>query len=573
MALVGALAGFFLWFLPYELTNIVENDRLILVLSAFTGGFFVVLLAAMGPLRPRIAGVVALSLALVAAALLFWASYRYEDISGFLETGYVVVAFLVLLSIPLPFLLAGLSPGEGWRNYPALFNHAWQILVRYLVAWAFTGAFWLVLMLSAVALNIVGLKVIERALEIDSVPFVLTGLVLGLGMAMVHEFRAYVSPFLALRLLSLLLPMVLLVSAVFLLSIPFKGLSNLFGDVSAAGTLVAMAMIGVMLVAAVLDADEENGATLPVLVWSARVMALILPFLGGLAAWALWLRVVQHGWTPNRLAAAVAVLVVLGYGLAYGFAVLRGAGWRQHIRRANITMALGVVALAALWLTPVLNGERLSVNSQMARFMDGRISVEALDVLAMEYDWGRAGKAGLERLRASLDPPNQARLQEILSGQAETETEIQRQARKQEEALQSDLRHEELLRLLQVRPKGAILPEELLRASDRHGSFLKGCHIKTPAGNAGCLALVGDFLPAEAGNEVAILFLLNETRMQMVALGQEGAVVDIVDISNHWGGPAQLDAILQSGVLIGPSLKGALLIGEYKIEIDPTEGD
>ena len=40
----------------------------------------------------------------------------------------------------------------------------------------------------------------------------------------------------------------------------------------------------------------------------------------------------------------------------------------ERIRQGNIRVALGIIVLAALWLTPVLNAERISAQSQLARF-------------------------------------------------------------------------------------------------------------------------------------------------------------------------------------------------------------
>ena len=65
-----------------------------------------------------------------------------------------------------------------------------------------------------------------------------------LALAVVTELSDYVSPFLILRLLRLMLPPVLLVLAVFLLALPLRGLSGLFGGLSAAATLLAMVAAG-----------------------------------------------------------------------------------------------------------------------------------------------------------------------------------------------------------------------------------------------------------------------------------------------------------------------------------------
>ena len=521
LALIGAGAGGMLWYLFETLPDLTDDRRIALASITLTGGFFAVLLAALGPLRGGGALRVAVPVAALAAGLLSWASFRHDTVGDFLGTGHVIIAFLTLLALPVPFLIARASPGEGWRDYPALFHHAWRIFVRYLVAAVFVGLFWLLVLLSDQVLQIVGLDVIEKLLELDPVPWLLSGLMLGLGLAVVHELSAYISPYLALRLLRLMLPLVLLVSAVFLIAAPIRGLSNLFGSLSPAALLMAMAVAAVSLITAVLDASDAEGASHPLLLWSARLMALLLPFPGGLAAWAIGQRVVQYGWTPDRLAAAVSAFVVLAYGLTYALSVLRGPGWRAHIRRANIWMALGMIALAALWLSPVLNAERISTRSQIARFEAGKVAPGALDLWAIAHDWGRAGQAGLARLSAP-DHPRAAALAAPLARLAEADSRWQWQS---EGGATGPGLSAQIRELLPVYPPGAVLPDALPREPDWQARVLKACRETTPGGNPGCVAWVADFSPGVAGLEVLYMYLGPDRRVELRGRDQAGAYV------------------------------------------------
>ncbi len=108
----------------------------------------------------------------------------------------------------MPFLIAALGPVGNWRDYPELFNQSWNIVVRYVAAWLFMGLFWAVLLLSNELFGIIGLEILDDLLDIAPVPYVLSGLVLGLALAVVNELSEYVSPYLILRLLRLLLPLV-----------------------------------------------------------------------------------------------------------------------------------------------------------------------------------------------------------------------------------------------------------------------------------------------------------------------------------------------------------------------------
>ena len=91
--------------------------------------------------------------------------------------------------------------------------------------------------------------------------------------------------------------------------------------------------------------------------------------------------------------AAVCVLAALGfvagYGLGYVVAVLRGRAWMAGIRQTNVVMALAMAGLAALTMTPVLDGERLSANGQMRRALALAEKGEVADLRALGR-WGRA---------------------------------------------------------------------------------------------------------------------------------------------------------------------------------------
>ncbi|MCK4711933.1 MAG: DUF4153 domain-containing protein, partial [Marinosulfonomonas sp.] len=292
LSLIGGLAGLCLYLLVDVIADQLENEQLFLFLVAFSGAFFIAVLGIVGPLSIKRAALVALIVALPSALLLFWASLRFSHVSRFMDSGQPL-AFGVLVTIPLPFFMAQMRAGESWRDYPALFNHSWNIVVRYAAAWLFVGVFWGVLMLSNELLNIVGLEVIEDLLDIDPVPFVLTGLVLGLALAVVHEMAAYVTPVLTLflRLTRLLLPMVLLVVGVFIMALPVRGLSGLFGGLSATAVLIAMAAGAATLVTTALDQTDDAAKGAPVMRVFTQALALLIPVMAGLAAYAVWVRV------------------------------------------------------------------------------------------------------------------------------------------------------------------------------------------------------------------------------------------------------------------------------------------
>lgn len=569
MALIGAAAGVALYVLLVELPDRSDNTRLVLALASLVGGFFALLLPAIGPIGLGRAVIASGAVATLSAGLVTWASYRFADAGDFLSAGHGLAAYSLLVALPLPFLIAAARPGEGWRDFPALFTHAWEIVVRYLVAWAFTGVVWGVILLSDQVLGLVGIDVIERLIDIDGVPWGVTGLALGLSMAVSFELRGLIRPDLVLRLMRLLLPVVLAVSVVFLIAAPINGLSQLFGGISAAATLMAMAIAAATLITVTLDRDGARAASARALVWSARITALILPVLGAMAAWAVMVRVGQYGWTPPRLAAATAAAVTLAYGLAYGVSVLRGAKWQDHIRQANVGLALMLIATAALWLSPILNAERISAASQLARYESGTTDGDRLDLWTMGRDWGHAGTRALDRLRSRDD-------EGLARNLAAYDAARTRHAYR--DSLEDGTMPEQvadIAELLAVRPEGATLPEGLFDADRSRSRYLvdmlsERCTIPTPAGAPGCVAVVADFMPLSPGDEILFFTLFNEA-VQATAYSGTAFLRSEATFANHAFAtdPGLIDRILAGDYELAPVPLNMLVTGGHAAGVQP----
>jgi hypothetical protein len=508
MAAIGGAAGLALWLHVDLLPDHLENLRFVLLSAALMLGGFAIVMALVGPVRLGRVVPGALVLAIPAALLAFWASWRFAEVEGFWQAGHGAVAYGLILFVGTPFVAAALHAPGGWRDYARLFDISWTIVVRYVAGGLFVGLFWAVLMLSDGLLQLVGVDVIERLIEQDAVPYVLSGVVLGLALAVVHELRDYVSPFLIHRLMRLLLPVLLLVELIFLLALPLRGLSGLFGQFSAAATLMGVSFAGITLVSTALDRSDAEAADSKVMVWSARGVSLVLPVLSGLALYAVWLRVGQYGWTPQRLMAAMAGGYLLAYGLAYAGAVLGAGAWMARVRRANLWMAIALVAGAALWLTPVINAERISAQSQLGRAVADLQGPEApspgdMALWQLAHEWGIAGAAALVRLEQAAQGQD-----EIVNAIAWARAANSRYAYSRQ-LVDGDPSHElaELVVLLAVRPETQEIPQGALAGlSGRYlDQWLMACRNRLDDGRPGCVAVFGEFRP---GLEVPHGFVL-----------------------------------------------------------------
>jgi hypothetical protein len=472
------------------------------------------LFAMAGPLGLGRALPLAVMLGLAVAGLVALTALRYAEAGDFFHNPFQALAALVVATLPVPFLIAGVRGGPG--SYPALFLEAWAIVLRLAAAGAFTGLVWLVIYLSDEVLRIVGIDVIGRLLGHDVVPMVLTGAILGLASAVVYDLADLLSPYVVLRLFRLFLPGVLAVMAIFLIALPFRGLEGLVSGLSPALLLLVMVAGGLSLVSIAIDQSDAEATDSPLVLRATQAMAVLLPVFAGLALYAVWLRVMDHGWSPDRVFVALVALTGFGYGLSYAVAVLMGAGWRERIRQSNIRMAQAVVLLAALWLTPVLNAERIAAASQLARFEAGATPVEALDVAAIRL-WGLPGAAAIATLEARAREPGQEALAAALAGGSF--------ATGPDPAVLAG----QLAELIALQPPTATgTRDTLLSAAAPYQlrDWLQVCAQPMPDGRPACLMVVAELLPLWPGEE-AMLFLERSPDYVEVAgvyLGDDGSL-------------------------------------------------
>lgn len=564
LALTGALAGLSLWLLDEVSLRGGLPDRLHFFLMAFAVVFFGGLLAMAGPLRLGRAALSAAPLAAGVAGLLLLASLRYDMVAEFHFVDLSFTAAFALCFLALPFLIA--VAGPGWRDYAALFSESWLLVVRVVMAWVFAGLIWGLIWLSDALLGLVGLGVIDWLMaEGGPVPGMVTGMALGMGIAVAVENADLLSPDLILRLMRLLALPLLAVMAVFLVALPVQGLSRLPEGISAAVILLLLVACAVALISAVVERDEVQAAEGAVIPRAAQGLALLLPVPVALAGWALAQRVVQHGWTPGRLFGVVLVVLAAGYALLYLRALLAGEGWRGRVRRANLGMALAVMGAAALWLTPVLNAEAISARSQLARLEAGQVTAADLDLAALER-WGRAGARALERLETLALEPGQEVLAERMAARTQERAEsgdpvvIAQEA----EALLADLRA-----VLPVQPAGATATRDMLLAAIpamELQSWIDACRSPLPGTERpGCVFVVADLWTDEPGEEALVLLREPSGFIRYEGLGMRGGEVQRRSVAAMSGvlpdtaeGEALIGALQDAPAALAPAPLNAL---------------
>jgi Domain of unknown function (DUF4153) len=289
-----------------------------------------------------------------------------------------------------------------------------------------------------------------------------------------------------------------------------------------------------------------------------------------LAVWAVVLRVRDYGWTPDRVLAATAALFVLAYALGYAGSVARGKGWGARVRNVNVGMALVIIAVSVLWLTPVLNPFAIATNNQIARYESGAGDLDQLPLWRMEHDWGKAGQAGLIYLEQAEGRDDQAELLIRIASARRERNNYKYQLTLEDRETPQNLAT--LAQTMPIRPKGNTLPEGMFADLPyyQQTTWLNGCARTLPDGRPGCVLVLGRFSLKDASAQQAMVLYLDDdgkTRANHLVLTADGnlRVNEVFDpATGRW-------AVLSGDVLaqalagaydIRPSGTNALFIGD-----------
>lgn len=372
-----------------------------LVLAALAVPF--VILAGIGALRRNSLIVWALGAAALAAYLAFHGVWR-ETTPDKMPDVPVFLAIAGGLFIAHHLIQPAQAERRWVARYPAYFDVTWMHGVQLALSAAFTGVFWILLYLGASLFKLIGIEAIQKLISEEAFAFPATTVMFAAAVQLTDVRSTLVRGVrtVALTLLAWLLPLMTLIAAGFLASLPFTGLEPLWKTRAATALLLTAAAHLIVLI----NAAYQDGEDAPHLIlrWAARIAGVLLVPIALLAAYGLALRIGQYGLTPERVFAAAFVLVALGHAAGYAMAALRRDVWMKTLERTNVVMAFVSVALILALFTPLADPARLSVSDQVARLERGKVKPAEFDYAFLRFDGGRYGRAVLTRLKTDKNP-------------------------------------------------------------------------------------------------------------------------------------------------------------------------
>ena len=194
-------------------------------------------------------------------------------------------------------------------------------------------------------------------------------------------------------LLRLLLPLAVGGQTVFLIVLPFVGLE--YASTAFLLCLHCFVLFG-------LNAVYQTGDKMPYPKLVHRLLYVgiaSLPLVTALAAYGLYLRVDQHGWSVDRCWGAVTCALFGVFSLAYVWLILHQRdAWPSGLGRVNRVLGLLVLAVMLLANSPLLDFRAISLASQWARLESGEVAIRDFDFHYVKWNLGRPGWRKMQEL-------------------------------------------------------------------------------------------------------------------------------------------------------------------------------
>lgn len=334
--------------------------------------------------------------------------------------GYVLT-LSGLLFLTQPWLQSRLEAGR-WGDFPSLFRLYWHNGLALLLSLLATGLSWLVLWLCASLFSLIGIDFFNT-LFFDNRAFIhiFTGCIVAMTVTLCRSNpRLMLSVQHLLTLVATgLLPAVGAVMVLFMLALPGVGMEAISRQISGAGLLNTLCLLYLLLMALVWYPGRDAPPYMPLMRRLLLGALLFAPVCALLAAWAVWLRVAQYGWTPDRLYAALITAVSLLWSAGYVISLARQRRSDSDFSRTGKVVLMVAPLFMALVYTPLLNPWRLSVHSQMARIEADKTRLDSatITMLSNSLRWGREALRTLQADAAIQSNPELRRLiKEALSG-------------------------------------------------------------------------------------------------------------------------------------------------------------
>jgi hypothetical protein len=326
------------------------------------------------------------------------------------DFAYAELAFVlgVLWLQLLPFLQCRLLTGRWTPQYPVLFASAWRNALVLAEAGVFTGLFWLLLLLWQMLFHMLGIDFFRELFGKPIFIYPVTSLTFGCAVHLIGSVEKMTSTVLE-QILSLLKWLAVIAGAIlafFTVALLFNLPTLVFTGQKAIGAAWLLWLVAVIVL--FLNAAYRDGTVAkPYPDWIAQPLRVVVPLLIVIAVtalYALYVRAQNFGLSVDRVWAFVVAGGAMLYSIGYTAAAFSRGAWLGAIARVNIGIAIALIIVICLALTPLLSPYRLAADSQFHRVQHNELAGSASGRAGVQSDSPlrylrfKAGRYGVERL-------------------------------------------------------------------------------------------------------------------------------------------------------------------------------
>lgn len=370
----------------------------------------------------------------VVLAMSAWLKWQVEDSDKWRQ--HEVFMFygwrlLLMAMLALPWIQYSLRASRQQTRYAQFYTQLWLNTLTLLIVFISNGLFWMVLLLWSEMFKLVGITFFETLFfDTDWFAYIVLGLITALAVVLARTQSRLVAA--VQKLLTLiatgLLPLMALLALMFMLTLPFTGLEAISQRVSAAGLMSTLTLLLLLLMAIVREPQKEALPYPGALRYLIKCALAVTPIYTLIAGWALWVRIQQYGWTPERLYGVLVVVVLLVWSFGYLASILR-RGRNPLELQGPVILGVSLLALGLLVLlsSPVIDAWRISVNSHMGLYHSGKIKPDQVSLYMLDHS-GKPGRAALEALQKDVafnqDSKRRRDLNSLLQGSRDPVKEL-----------------------------------------------------------------------------------------------------------------------------------------------------
>jgi hypothetical protein len=328
-----------------------------------------------------------------------------------LPTSGLWVSVAAIIFIVHSLVAAGDADRKYIADYSRYHDASWLLGIRHVLAVLFVAMFWGLLWLGTAMFELIKIDLFSEIIKKDWFFIPATTLALA-GAIHLTDVRAGIvqgTRALVLNLLAWLLPLIALITVGFLVALFFTGLEPLWNTRRATSILLTATAMIIILINTTYQ-DSKTASTTARILLQARLVAVVaLTPLTILAAYGIWLRVEQYGFSISRVFAIAFTAVGACYAIGYLVSAIRSRLALHGLETTNIAAAFAIVGILLALFTPIADPARIAVADQMRRLESGKTPLDKFDFVFLRFQGGYYGEQALKSLKQKSGSPEAER--------------------------------------------------------------------------------------------------------------------------------------------------------------------